>query len=193
MDVKANVKFLKISPRKVRLVASLVRGLEVEKALDQLKFMSKKAAKPTMKLIASAVANAENNFELKKDNLIIKEIRVDEGPTLKRWMPRARGRATSIRKRTSHMQLTLAEIKDSGAKKAKTQKLEAPIKLGAEPKKESSVVVDKKGKGKEEKGDETEKGKEIIDPRGQGKGKHTKIEGKGAKGFGSKFFRRKSG
>lgn len=193
MEVKAKAKHLKNSPRKVRLVASLIRGMEVETAENQLKFLNKKAARPTLKLLASAIANAENNFELEKNNLFIKEIKVNEGPTMKRWMPRARGRATTIRKRTSHIELVLGEIKDSGEKKAKAQKLEAPVKLGSEPKKDEGVKVKSKDdeKGKENK--EEEKGKEINDPRGQGKGKNTKIEGKGSQGFGNKFFRRKSG
>lgn len=193
MEIRAKVKYIKNSPRKVRLVASLIRGLEVEKAENQLKFMNKKAARPTSKLLASAVANAENNFELKKDNLFISEIKVNEGPTMKRWMPRARGRATTIRKRTSHIELTLAEIKDSGKKEAKKQKIEAPVKLGSEPKKDEGVKVKSKDGEKGEEAKDEEKGKEIIDPRGQGKGKNQKIKGKGAKGFGNKFFRRKSG
>ena len=71
---------------------------------------------PISKLVKSAIANAVNNFDLSEDNLYIKEIKVDEGPTLKRWMPRAHGRATPLRKRTSHVYVTLGEIKDSGEK-----------------------------------------------------------------------------
>ena len=100
MEVKAKLKYIRISPRKVRLVADLVRKMEVNKALDQIKFSGKKSAKPLSKLINSAIANAANNFELDKNNLYIKEIRVDEGQTLKRWMPKARGRATPIMKKS---------------------------------------------------------------------------------------------
>jgi len=192
MEVKAKVKFIKISPRKVRLVASLVRGLNVNKALDQLNFVKKQAAKPISKLINSAISNAENNFELEKNNLFIKKITVDEGPTLHRWMPRARGRATPIRKRSSHINLVLAELVESGKKESKKQKIEAPIKLGQKPKEDDGVKVESKDKKEKfsQEGTKEEKGKKIIDPRGEGKGKNTKMEGKG---FSSKIFRRKSG
>jgi large subunit ribosomal protein L22 len=196
MEVKAKLKHLKISPRKARLVVDIVRGMEVEKALDQLKFVNKKATKPIEKLIKSCISNAEHNFELEKNNLFIKEIKIDEGPTLHRWMPRAFGRATPIRKRTSHVNLVLAEIKDGGEKKAKKQKIDEPVKLGEmqkepfEKKKQTSKKLDKKEKKDENSKDEKEK--EVIDPRGDGKGKHTKIEGD-SKGFVDKVFRRKTG
>lgn len=197
MEVKAKLKQIRISPRKVRLVAGVIRGMKAETALDQLRFMNKKAAKPVEKLLQSAIANADNNFEIEKSNLFIKEIRVDEGTTLKRWMPKAQGRATPIRKRTSHINLVLAEIKESGKKGPKKQKIEAPIKLGKKPKEDEGVKIDDKEKIKEEAetGRKVEnKGEKIVDPRGEGRGKHTEIEGRGAKkGFVAKMFRRKSG
>ncbi len=193
MEVKAKVKYIKSSPRKVRLVIDVIRGLEVEKALDQLKFVNKKAVKPIEKLIRSAIANAINNFELEESNLYIKEIKADDGPTVHRWKPRARGRATPIRKRTSHVSLVLGELVDSGKTEAKKQKVEAPVKLGSKPKEDEGVKIKDKSKTKEEKDTTEEKGKKIVDPRNEGKGKHTKIEGKSGKGFASKIFRRKSG
>jgi len=129
---------------------------------------------------------------LDKNNLFIKEIRVDEGATLKRWMPRAHGRATPLRKRNSHIMINLAEIKDSGEKKAKKQKIEDPVKMDGKVQ-ENEVKVDKKEKKGDKKGAEKELGKEIVDPRREGKGKNTKIEGSEKKGFTSKVFRRKSG
>ena len=119
MQTQAKLRHLRMSPRKVRLVVDLIRGLEVEPALNQLKFMQNKAAHPLTKLLNSALANAEHNHELKKDNLYIKEIRVDEGPSLKRWRPRAFGRASGIQKRTSHISLILSEIKASPKKEDK--------------------------------------------------------------------------
>jgi len=129
MEVKASLKHLRMSPQKVRLVINVIRKMPVTAALDQLKFVNKLAAEPVAKLIRSAIANAENTYNLDKDNLFIKEIRSDEGVMLKRWMPRAHGRATSIRKRGCHISLTLGEIKDSGPKEKKAVKAAEPVKL----------------------------------------------------------------
>ena len=116
MEVKASLKHLRISPRKVRLVANLIRGLETEAAISQLKFLNKKAARPVLKLLESAIANATNNYNLDKKNLRIKEIRVEDDKTLRRWLPRAHGRATILRKRMSHVYIVLSEIVSSGKK-----------------------------------------------------------------------------
>lgn len=151
MEVKASLKHLRIAPRKTRLVAAVVRGLEVNQAIKQLKFLNKKSAQSLLKLLNSAVANATNNFDLDKNNLIIKELKIEDGKTLKRWLPRAHGRATTIRKRMSHVYLTLSEIVDSGRQEAKKQKIEAPIKLNdlAKPvKKDQSGKTGSKAEGK---------------------------------------------
>jgi large subunit ribosomal protein L22 len=129
MEVKASLKHLRMSAQKIRLVIDLVRGLPVAAALDQLRFNNKLAARPVAKLLKSAIANGVNTYNLASDNLYIKEIKADEGVTLKRWMPRAHGRATSIRKRACHINLTLAEIKDSGKKEKKVVKAAEPVKL----------------------------------------------------------------
>ena len=194
MEVKAKVKFIRMSPIKIRLVANLIKTMPVEKALDQLRFINKLASGPVIGLIKSAIANAENNFELDKDNLFIKELTVNQGPTLKRSMPRAHGRATPIRKRTSHINLVLGEIKPTSTLKTKKQTIVAPVKLGVQPKKEPVVKLKKsvKTEATESKEDGTkEKGKVINDPRMEGRGGHTKNEG--GKGFAAKMFRRKSG
>lgn len=191
MEIKAKAKHIKASPRKVRLVVDVIRGLRVDKAIDQLTFVQKKATGSIEKLVKSAIANALNNFELKEDNLFVKEIRVDEGPTMKRWQPRARGRACPIRKRTSHVSIVLGELVDSGEVKVKKQKIDAPIKLGAKAPQAEGIKV--KNTEKEEKVETDEQGQKIVDPRGEGKGKNTKIEGKSSKAFGGKMFRRKSG
>lgn len=108
--MKANVTSVRISPRKVRMVADAVRGKSVSQAMNILMFTRKKAAFPVQKLLKSAVANAvENDGVDDVDNLMIDQIAVDEGPTLKRYTPRARGRATPIRKRTSHIRIALRE------------------------------------------------------------------------------------
>jgi large subunit ribosomal protein L22 len=190
MEVKAKLRYLRMSPRKVRLVVDVIRGMEVDKALAQLRAINKRAARPLTKLLQSAVANAENNFELAEDNLYIKEIRVDEGPTLHRWQPRARGRATPIRKRSSHISVVLAEINPTEPKEKKKPETEAPLRLDKAPKEDEGVKIKEK---EEDKKDNEVKEKKIIDPRRLGKGKHTKIEGAGAKGAVGKIFRRKSG
>lgn len=197
MEIKASAKHIKMSPRKVRLVVDVVRGKTVDEALDQLKFVKKLAVKPVIKLINSAVASAKHDFEIEQDNLKIAEIKVDEGNTLHRWKPRAFGKASPIRKRSSHISLVLAEIKESGKKIIKKQKIEAPVKLGGEPKKAEGVKVkcDKKkiAEIKKIKEGKEESTKKIIDLRGEGRGGHTKIEGKSQRKFIGKMFRRKSG
>lgn len=107
MEIKASLNNLRMSPRKVRLVANLVKNMSVNKAENQLKFLPKRATGPVLKLLKSAVANAENNFNLKRGNLYISNIIVDGGPVLKRMRPRAFGRAAQILKRTSHISLLL--------------------------------------------------------------------------------------
>lgn len=105
--MKASLKNYRQSPRKVRLVADLVRGKKVSQALLELQYLPKRATEVMTKLIASATANAENNFKVNADDLFIKEITVDQGITLKRYRPRARGVAKRINKRTSNIALTL--------------------------------------------------------------------------------------
>ena len=96
-------------PRRARQVVDLVRGKPVGEALNILRFMPNKAATPVYKVVESAAANAENNFDMNRDDLYIAKIYVDEGPTWKRIRPRARGMADRIRKRTSHITVVLAE------------------------------------------------------------------------------------
>ena len=151
MEVKAYLRYLNIAPRKTRLVANLVKGMEVEKAKAQLLFCKKRAAKPILKLINSAIANARNNLGI--DGIFfIKEIRVDQGPMLKRWMPRAFGRATMIQRKTSHITLVL-EIKEpkkiekkeliKEQKEAKKEEI-SPEKTKKEAKREISEIEAKK-------------------------------------------------
>ena len=105
------------SPRKVRLVADLVRGKKVPDALNILNFTMKRATDPIAKLIQSAVANAKNTAGINSDDLMVREIRVDAGIVLKRSMPRARGSAFPIRKRSSHVFVSLAEAPEKKVKK----------------------------------------------------------------------------
>jgi ribosomal protein L22 len=105
--VSARARFVRVAPRKARLVADQVRGLPLDDALPLLRFSTRSAAQDIRKLVESAAANAENNHDLVADDLMIKDIHVDEGPTLRRYRPRALGRATRINKRTSHIAVAL--------------------------------------------------------------------------------------
>jgi len=109
MEVTAKARYVRIAPRKARLVTDVVRGKKVGEALGILALTHKAFAKALTKLINSAVANAQQNKQMDVDTLVIKRISVDDGPTLKRFMPRALGRATMIRKRTSHITVVLDE------------------------------------------------------------------------------------
>ncbi len=112
LDATARLRFLRMSPRKVRLVADMVRGQQVNDALVTLRYTPRYAAKPLEKLLKSAVANfssLEGNEGADVDELVIKQLYVDEGPTMKRFRPRAQGRATRILKRTSHVTLVIGQ------------------------------------------------------------------------------------
>lgn len=106
----AHLRGAKIAPRKARLVVNLVRGKLVQSAIDSLKFLPKKGAPIVAKLIQSALANASSKPAVDVDRLFVKDIFVGEGPAMKRFLPRAQGRATQVKKRTSHITVTLEEI-----------------------------------------------------------------------------------
>ncbi len=160
-QIKATLRYLHIAPRKVGLVVNAIKGLSVNEAEAQLMFRAKRSSHPVLKLLRSAVANAKNNFKLNPENLIVKEIRVDQGPMLKRFLPRAMGRATPIHKKMSHVSITL-ESKEkakearftiaSKAKKVKKEKSKSAPKAenkpaskeaAAKPVKESSGFMKK--------------------------------------------------
>lgn len=109
MEVAAHLRFARISPQKCRLVADQIRGLPVDKALNILAFSPKKAAEMLKKVLESAIANAEHNDGADVDDLHVTRVFVDQGPTMKRIMPRAKGRANRILKRTSHITVTVGE------------------------------------------------------------------------------------
>jgi len=107
-----------MGPRKVRLITDMVKGRKALRARDILALTNKRAVTPVLKLLNSAIANAKNNFKLNEETLFIKNITVDGGPMLKRWMPKAHGRATPIRQRTSHITMIL-KVVEKGEKSAK--------------------------------------------------------------------------
>lgn len=166
MLVSAKLSYLRISPRKARLVADLVRGKSVEEAQSILSFTIKRAASPILKLLNSAAANAKNNFHLDPKDLYVAKIWVNEGATYKRVMPRSRGNANEIKKRTCHVDLILAKkgerisaIEEAQVKEEKPQeeksvaekKTEKKTRTPAKPKKEASKgkIVKKAKKSKE--------------------------------------------
>jgi large subunit ribosomal protein L22 len=110
--VRASSRYVRVAPRKARLVADQVRGLHIDRARALLQFSPRGAAQDISKLIESAASNAENNHDLVADEMRIAEITVDEGPTLRRFRPRALGRATRINKRTSHIAVALSPEED---------------------------------------------------------------------------------
>jgi len=135
---RAVARYVRTSPMKARRVIDLVRGLPAKEALTVLKFAPQAASEPVYKVLASAIANAENNERLDPDSLLVREAYVDEGPTLRRFRPRAQGRAYRIRKRTCHITIALESVQaarptrtrkaaDAPAKKAATKKA-APAK-----------------------------------------------------------------
>ena len=109
METKAVAKYIRISPQKARLVADVVRGMDVDTAITTLRYMPKKAARIIRKVVESAVANADQNDAIDVDTLFVKEIQINGGPMLKRFRPRAQGRATRILKRTSHITVVVEE------------------------------------------------------------------------------------
>ncbi len=146
MEVKSTYKYARISPKKARDVARAIQGMPVSAALDVLAYTPRKAAELLTKTLKSAVANAENNHDLIADDLTIKESTVGDGPTLKRFKPRARGSAAAIRKRTSHLFITLTdevEIAEPRERSSKPKKRTLGASKKAAPKKEAVAKEEK--------------------------------------------------
>jgi large subunit ribosomal protein L22 len=136
MEATAKLRYLRITPRKVRAVADLIRGKNVSSALQQLAYVEKRAAEPVAKLLRSAVANAEiaSKNQVDVDRLWVTSLMVDQGPSLRRFMPRAMGRAFKILKKTSHIALTISDEaapKKKRVKPARKAKTAAPAQAKA--------------------------------------------------------------
>jgi len=204
MEVKASTKHLRMSARKVRLVTNLILGMGVLSAQAQLRFSNKRSAQAVLKLLNSALANAENNFKLNKNNLYIKSIYIDEGPVLKRWLPRAHGRATPIKKRTAHLNLILDEKEPTPAAEIAKRKKEitAPTKdvtaRPVRPAKEAKEPADLPSEKDldrpfvEEEKPETKVEQKEITRKGWQDRKQDKGGKRGLGGAFNKIFRRKS-
>jgi len=163
MEVRSIYKYARISPFKVREVTREIQGLPVSAALDLLAFTPKKAAFLIGKTLKSAVANAENNANLKPDGLVVKEAIVGEGPTMKRMMPRARGSGSRVLKRTSHIRIVLSdeievETRETRKKKREQEKKESRKHATVgEPAEESATTAGKTSKTKKAAGKKAKK------------------------------------
>lgn len=190
MLIKAKLRYLRISPRKVRLVADLIKGLTVKEAEGQLKFLVKKSARPILKLLNSAIANAQNS-NLTKENLKISNIFVDSGPSLKRWRARAMGRAAPILKRTSHVTLILEGKETSASLKSEEKEIK---KTEEEPVKKQLLEEIKEIKDVEKDKGQVQKPKSIPPSRPYPTTSQSKKRFFSRQTFGNvkKYFRRKS-
>ncbi len=149
MPTVAKLNYLRIAPRKVRLVADLIRGKKVEEAQSILRYTIKRSGQPILKLLKSALAAAKLNSQLEESNLYIAKIFVDEGPKFKRFFPRSRGQAYPIQKKTSHITIMLEEI-EKKAKKKKPKGVKAGEKEKVESTTEKTVKTEKTPKFKAE-------------------------------------------
>jgi large subunit ribosomal protein L22 len=150
MEVRSTYRYAKISPFKVREVTRAIQGLPVSAALDIVAFSPKKAAVLINKTLKSAVANAENNANLRVDGLVVKEAIVGEGPTMKRMMARARGSGSRILKRTSHIRIVLTDEIEIQTREKKRAEQKKAKKSGAKGKAEKPAPAEKKASAKEE-------------------------------------------
>lgn len=177
----AVARYVHVSPRKTRLVVDLVRGRSVSEAIVILQNLNKRAAKPVLKVLLSALSNAENNFQMDKELLRISNIIVDQGPAIKRWRPRAYGRASMIRKPTSHISITLEEDKSLEGKSSDS----FPVVL----KREREAVED-------EEAEKQIQSKPQIPQEKPTKGDKKEVKDKTSEGIiskGKKFIQRKGG
>jgi len=186
--ITAKLTYLRISPRKVRLVANLVKGLDVEEAEKQLKFLTQRAARPILKLLNSAVANAQHNANLAKESLYVVNVIVEPGPSLKRWRPRAMGRATPIMKRTSHLTVLLDQKEPRAG-----SSLEKTVSPESAEEKEKTMVLKEVQKVAEEKRPSV-KPRPVVPARPYPTSSQAKKRFFNRQTFGNvkKYFRRKS-
>ncbi len=190
MQVSAKLKNLRTSPRKVRLVANFIKGLDVAEALYQLEAKVKKSNPTVKKLLESAISNAENNFGLDKDNLYVYSAKVGAGATLKRWMPRAFGRASTILKRTSWVEIILEErVEGKGRKTKEEMEKERQKRLEAKKKQEKEAKKEQSEKEEASKKEGTVVEKNIDKSKEIGK---VKKGGETKGSLASRIFRRKS-
>ncbi|MEK7579861.1 MAG: 50S ribosomal protein L22 [Patescibacteria group bacterium] len=180
-QITAKLNYLRIAPRKVRAVVDLIKGLDVDLAEAQLRYLTRRPAKPLLKLLNSAVANARQNAGLNKNHLYIKEITVDEGMKLKRYKPKGFSLIMPIQKKTSHIRIVLDELSEE-TKKKKDELIAKMPKLEAVKEKPADLKVEK-----EAKAEKPRFGKEKQIPSTQKKSRFGEI-----KTLGRRIFRRKA-
>ena len=189
MKVSAKLNYIRISPRKVRIMTSLIKGLDGCEAVSQLERTVKRSSVPLRKLLQSAMSNGENNFGIDKDNMYVHEVKVGEGPTLKRWMPRAFGRAAQIRKRTSKIEIILEEIIEGAGRKTKEQMEEERKNRMAEKEKREQTLRKEQAQIKKESKSSV---LEVLNKKREESELKKDQKTSGRKSWVSKFFRRKS-
>lgn len=167
MQYKFHLNNLRIAPRKVRLIAALIRGSSIEEAEAQLKFQTKRAALPVLKLLKSGAAAISNNFNLSPEDFYVAQIFVDEGPMLKRFMPRAFGRAGAIHKKSSHITLILEERLAPGAKKSKKKAVKKVESKETVAEKKTNLSAKRDAEGRE--------APRVIKPKGKFEGAAKKV------------------
>lgn len=166
MEVKSTYKYARISPKKARDVARAIQGMPVSDALDALAYTPRKAAQLVGKTLKSAVANAENNHELIADELTVKEATVGDGPTFKRFKPRARGSASAIRKRTSHLYIVLTDEEEIPEPRERSSKPKKRNQV-SKPKKKAAAKKEKKEEAPEEVVEATEAPEEVAEVKAE--------------------------
>jgi len=191
--VKAHYRYLRIAPRKTRYVADLVRGMNVQEAEAQLMFLPQRAAKPILKLLRSAIANARNNAKLNPEVLFIKELRVDEGPKLKRYTPRARGSSAKIQKKSSHLTIVIGESPKSAEFSPRFVIKRVSLKDKEKEKRISKAKLSKKTKREKESEVQSDRAASLTsqDARSEKEAK-AKVSASKEPGVFKKVFRRKS-
>ena len=188
MKVTAELNNLRVAPRKSKLVADLIIGMDAKVALSQLDVTVKKSSEYIYKLLASAIANAENNFGLSKDNLYVFDVVVGAGQTMKRWMPKAYGRAGKILKRTSRIRIVLEERVEGLGRKTKEQmEKEKEDRLKSREKKSKDAIAEETAKDSKKNPKKNEK---VVEKEAKTEDKAKK--GGETKGLMTKIFRRKS-
>lgn len=200
MEIKAHNRYVRMSARKVRLLADMIRGLDTQNALEQLRYMVRAARVPIEKTVQSALASAENTYHIKKENTFIKAITVDIGPGLKRWRPRAFGRAAPIIKHLCHITVVLgekpgvagkqgaSEVRSDRVQVTEEQPISSPARGEAIP---VNVIPSNEPRPAAAEGE-----KEIFDTAREGRHEFSQKmnrEQKKQKGFLKKVFHRKSG